>query len=88
VNGEEPAGLSTRIIYQDLVEQNDFRDAYQSVQRFIRKVKTAQPRRIWRMEARPGEEVQVNFGLGASIDDGARLSWKPNARPLRKQNRR
>ena len=88
MNGEEPAGLSTRSIYQDLVEQNDFRDAYQSLQRFIRKVKTAQPRRVWRMEARPGEKVQVNFGLGASIDDGARLSWKPNARPLRKQNRR
>jgi Integrase core domain len=30
------------------------------------------------MEARPGEEVQVDFGLGASIDDGAsrsRRSW-------------
>ena len=37
------------------------------------------------MEARPREEVQVNFGVGASIDDGARLIWKPNARPLRKQ---
>ena len=28
------AGLSARRIYQDLVEQNDFRDSYQSVQRF------------------------------------------------------
>ena len=81
-------GLSARRIYQDLVEQNDFPDSYQSVQRFVRKVKATQPLRVWRMEARPGEEVQVNFGLGASIDDGARLSWKPNARPLRKQNRR
>ena len=30
------------------------------------------------MEARPGEELQVDFGLGASIDDGAsrpRRSW-------------
>jgi hypothetical protein len=30
------------------------------------------------MEARPGEEVQVDFGLGAAIDDGAsrsRKSW-------------
>ena len=37
-----------------------------------------QPRRVWRMEARPGEEVQVDFGLGAPIDDGAsrsRRSW-------------
>ena len=72
------AGLSARRIYQDLVEQNDFRDSYQSVQRFVRKVKATQPRRVWRMEARPGEEVQVDFGLGAPIDDGAsrsRRSW-------------
>jgi hypothetical protein len=30
------------------------------------------------MEARPGEEVQVDFGLGVSIEDGAsrsRRSW-------------
>ena len=64
-------GLSARRIYQDLVEQNDFRDSYQSVQRFVRKVKATQPRRVWRMEAQPGEEVQVDFGLGAPIDDGA-----------------
>jgi hypothetical protein len=72
------AGLSARRIYQDLVEQNDFRDSYQSVQRFVRKLKATQPRRVWRMEARPGEEVQVDFGLGAPIDDGAsrsRRSW-------------
>jgi transposase len=72
------AGLSARRIYQDLVEQNDFRDSYQSVQRFVRKFKATQPQRVWRMEARPGEEVQVDFGLGAPIDDGAsrsRRSW-------------
>jgi hypothetical protein len=37
-----------------------------------------QPQRVWRMEARPGEEVQVDFGLGAPIEDGAsrsRRSW-------------
>jgi transposase len=71
-------GLSARRIYQDLVEQNDFRDSYQSVQRFVRKIKATQPRRVWRMEARPGEEVQVDFALGAPIDDGAsrsRRSW-------------
>jgi len=32
-------GLSARRIYQDLVEQNDFNDSYQSVQRFVRKLK-------------------------------------------------
>jgi transposase len=57
-------GLSARRIYQDLVEQSGFRESYQSVQRFIRKLKAAQPQRVWRVEAQPGEEVQVDFGLG------------------------
>src|SRR5260370_23039218 len=63
-------GLSAQRIYQDLVEQNDFSDSYQSVQRFVRKLKGAQPQRVWRMEARPGEEVQLDFGLGAPIWEG------------------
>src|ERR1700759_752456 len=78
IAGKLEAGLRARSIYQDLVEQNDFRNSYQSVQRFVRKLKATQPRRVWRMEARPGEEVQVDFGLGAPIDDGAsrsRKSW-------------
>jgi predicted transcriptional regulator len=36
-------GLSARLIYQDLVEQNGFRESYQSVQRFVRKLKAGQP---------------------------------------------
>jgi transposase len=67
-------GLSAQRIYQDLVEEKGFSDSYQSVQRFVRKLKVAQPQRVWRMEARPGEEVQVDFGLGASI-------WEGNGRP-------
>lgn len=50
----------------------------QSVQRFVRKLKAAQPQRVWRMEALPGEEVQVDFGLGAPIWEGSgrpRKSW-------------
>ena len=72
-------GLSARRIYQDLVEQNAFQASYQSVQRFVAKLKTLEPRRVWRMEARAGEEVQVDFGLGAPLEDGAssrpRRSW-------------
>jgi transposase len=72
------AGLSARRIYQDLVEQNSFSDSYQSVQRFVRKLKAAQPQRVWRMETRPGEEVQLDFGLGAPIWEASgrsRRSW-------------
>ena len=56
--------MSAQRIYQDLVEQNGFSHSYQSVQRFVSKLAT-QPQRIWRMEARAREEVQVDFGLGA-----------------------
>ena len=78
ISAKVEVGLSARRIYQDLVEQNDFSDSYQSVQRFVRKLKAAQPQRVWRMEALPGEEVQVDFGLGASIWEGSgrpRKSW-------------
>jgi transposase len=71
-------GLSAQRIYQDLVEENGFTDSYESVKRFVRKLKERQPERIWRMECRPGEEVQVDFGLGAPIEDGrekTRRSW-------------
>ena len=71
-------GLSVQRIYQDLVGENGFTDSYQSVKRFVRKLRTAQPERIWRLECQPGEELQLDFGLGAPIDDGQgrkRRSW-------------
>ena len=34
--------------------------AIPTVQRFVRKLKATQPQRVGRMEARPGEEVQVD----------------------------
>lgn len=71
-------GLSAQRIYQDLVEESGFTDSYESVKRFVRKVRATQPARVWRMECQPGEEMQVDFGLGAMIEDGegkARRSW-------------
>lgn len=72
------AGLSAQRIYQDLVEESGFLGSYQSVKRFVRKLQAAQPERVYRMEAQPGEEMQVDFGLGAPIDAGegkTRRSW-------------
>ena len=62
-------GLSAQRIYQDLVEENGFTDSYQSVKRFVRKLRSIQPERVWRLECQPGEELQLDFGLGAPIDD-------------------
>jgi transposase len=71
-------GLSAQRIYQDLVEENGFSDSYQSVKRFVRKLRARRPERIHRLECQPGEEVQLDFGLGAPIETGQgkfRRSW-------------
>jgi transposase len=71
-------GLSAQRIYQDLVEENGFTDSYQSVKRFVHKLRATRPERIWRLECQPGEEVQLDFGVGAPIEDARgkrRRSW-------------
>jgi transposase len=78
IGAKVETGLSAQRIYQDLVEENGFRGSYESVKRFVRKLRARQPERVWRVECRPAEEVQVDFGLGAPIDDGqakGRRSW-------------
>lgn len=72
------AGLSARRIYQDLVVEAGFGASYQSVKRYVGQRKAAEPKRVWRIEAEPGEEVQVDFGLGAMIEGEAgkrRRTW-------------
>ena len=78
IKAKAELGLSAQRIYQDLVGENSFTDSYQSVKRFVRKLREAQPERVWRLECQPGEELQLDFGLGAPIDDGQgkrRRSW-------------
>jgi len=78
IKAKVEVGLSAQRIYQDLVEENGFSDSYQCVKRFVRKLRAALPERIWRMECQPGEELQLDFGLGAPIDLGQnkkRRSW-------------
>jgi transposase len=68
------AGLSAQRIYQDLVAEVAFTGSYQSVKRFVRRLRQAQPERVWRIEVQPGEEAQVDFGTGAWVGeaDGCR----------------
>lgn len=67
-------GLTAQRIWQDLRAEHGFVDSYQSVQRFVRHLKTSTPLPFRRMECEPGEEAQVDFGRGAPVitPDGRR----------------
>jgi transposase len=58
-------GRNATAIYQDLVEQHGFAHRYNSVKRFVRGLKARDPERFDVLESAPGEEAQVDFGLGA-----------------------
>lgn len=60
-------GLHAQRIWQDLVAEQQFEGSYESVKRFVRKLRERDPSRVWRMECEPGEEAQVDFGLGAPL---------------------
>ena len=57
--------LHAKRIWQDLVDDHGFEHSYQSVKRFVAKLKETDPKRVWRMECEPGEEVQVDYGTMA-----------------------
>jgi transposase len=58
-------GRNAVAIYQDLVERNSFTNAYNSVKRFVSKLKQTEPEQFDRLEFLPGEETQVDYGQGA-----------------------
>ena len=52
-------------IYQDLVDQNGFAGHYNSVKRFVAKLRYRAPEQFDRLSFLPGEEMQVDYGEGA-----------------------
>jgi len=58
-------GRNATAIYQDLVERFSFEHKYNSVKRFVRKLKRKDPKQFDRLEFPPGEEAQVDYGQGA-----------------------
>ena len=64
-------GLTAQRIFQDLVAEVGFSGSYESVKRFVRRLRRADPQRVWRVEVEPGEEAQVDFGTGAWVIDPA-----------------
>ena len=55
--------LGTSIFYD--LQQIKFSGSYESVKRFIRQLQKGHPEWVGRILTRPGEEAQVDFGLGA-----------------------
>lgn len=58
-------GQHARSIYQDLVIEHDYQASYDSIKRYVRKLKKKSPKLYARLETLPGEEAQVDFGEGA-----------------------
>jgi transposase len=63
-------GRNAMAIWQDLVSESGFRGGYQTVKRFVRKLRgnqPLQPRAV--IVTAPGEEAQVDYGTGPMVRD-------------------
>ncbi len=69
-------GLSAQRIWQDLRAEHGFAAGYDSVKRFVRRLKAATPLPFPRLECEPGAEMQVDFGTGAPIGEKPRRRRK------------
>jgi transposase len=63
-------GRNAMSIWQELVDVHGFRGAYQSVRRYVRKLRGKQsPEARAVIETSPGEESQVDYGKGPMARD-------------------
>lgn len=62
-------GLTAQRVYQDLCDEHGFPAKYHSVRRYIAKLGKSTDVPFRRMEVGPGEQLQVDFGLGAPCLD-------------------
>jgi transposase len=63
-------GRNARAIWQDLVSEHSFTSSYQSVQRFVRKLRGTQaPEARVVIFTAPGQEAQVDYGSGPMVRD-------------------
>ena len=71
------AGQSAKSIFQDLATDHNYNESYDSIKRYIRKLKKKHPKLYARIETPPGEEAQVDFGQGApTLNNGRyRKPW-------------
>jgi transposase len=70
-------GRNAMSIYQDLVETRGFTHRYNSVKRFVARLRARAPERFDVLEFLPGEEAQVDFGQGAPTRSKAGRYQRP-----------
>jgi transposase len=61
--------MTAKRIHQDLISEHDFREKYHSVRRYVRSLISAPDPPVRRMEVAPGQEIQVDYGMGARCTD-------------------
>jgi len=63
-------GRNATAIWQDLVDQHGYSGGYQTVKRFVRKLRGApSPQAVGIILTSPGEEAQVDYGTGPMVRD-------------------
>jgi transposase len=63
-------GRPAKAIWQDLVDDHDFKAGYESVKRFVRKLRgSSSPVAHPRIVTEPGQESQVDYGTGPMVRD-------------------
>ena len=70
-------GRDATAIWQDLVAENGFEGGYQTVKRYVRKLRgnqPLQPRAV--IVTGPGEESQVDYGTGAMVRDAQTRKYR------------
>jgi transposase len=63
-------------IYQDLVDHHGYAGAYNSVKRFVGKLRHREPEQFDRLAFLPGEEMQVDYGEGALTRVPGTQRWR------------
>ena len=78
ISGMAGEGLTAQRIWQGLRDGHGFAGSYEAVKRFVNRLKAREPQRVWRVEVRPGEEIQVDFMMGPMVvgaDGKRRRTW-------------
>ena len=64
-------GRNAMAIWQDMVSQHGFSSGYQTVKRFVRRLRgSKQPQAVGIILTAPAEEAQVDYGTGPMVRDG------------------